>query len=246
MMRDIDSDTFERLWGGAPVRVFVSHTHDLKVVAKEIKDYLERYGAASFVAHEDIEPMREWEDEIEGALFSMNLLVALLTEGFSESKWTDQEVGVAFGRNVPIVPIRMGKDPYGFMGKYQAIPGTASNSEIADTIFDYALKHQNLTALATDSYLLALTNYPDFSRSNKLALKLPLIGELSLEQEETLVRVFNQNPQVSGSFGFDGERPATYGQGLAHHLQRITGNNYVYPRSGRIAKLWHRVDDLPF
>ena len=246
MMQDIDSETLERLWGGAPVRVFVSHTHDHKVAAKEIKDRLGQYGVASFVAHEDIEPVREWEDEIESALFSMNLLVALLTEGFSVSKWTDQEVGVALGRGVPIIPIRMGKDPYGFIGRYQAIAGNLGNSGMADAIFDYALRNNSVKASAIDSYVKALKDSPNFDRSNLLAKKLSGIDALSPGQEEALVTVFNQNPQVNASFGFRGTRPAYHGEGLAHHLLRLTGNEYVYV-SGEIVKAstLTLIDDSP-
>ena len=124
----------EGLWGDGALRVFISHVAKDKEFAASLKVSLEGRGMASFVAHEDIEPMREWELEIEHALFSMDVLIALLTEGFSESKWTDQEVGVALGRRVPILPIRMGKDPYGFMAKYQAIPGSDRASGVADSI----------------------------------------------------------------------------------------------------------------
>jgi len=51
----------------------------------------------------------------------MDALLALLTPGSNESKWTDQEVGVAVGRRVPVIPIRIGIDPYGLIGKYQAV-----------------------------------------------------------------------------------------------------------------------------
>ena len=82
---------------------------------------MQLFGISCFVAHSDIEPTRTWQKEIEKALFSMDVLIALMTEDFSDSNWTDQEIGVAIGRNVLILPIRMGADPYGFIGKYQAI-----------------------------------------------------------------------------------------------------------------------------
>ena len=72
----------EGLWGDGAFRVFISHVAKDKEFAASLKVSLERRGIASFVAHEDIEPMREWELEIERALFSMDVLVALLTEGF--------------------------------------------------------------------------------------------------------------------------------------------------------------------
>jgi hypothetical protein len=50
----------------------------------------------------------------------MDGFVALLTTEFHDSDWTDQEVGYALARRVPIISVRMGRDPYGFLGKFQA------------------------------------------------------------------------------------------------------------------------------
>lgn len=53
---------------------------------------------------------KEWQDEIEKALFAMDALAVILTPKFNGSKWTDQEVGVAVGRAVLIIPIGKGND----------------------------------------------------------------------------------------------------------------------------------------
>ena len=108
-MDAIQQRELQRLWGDGALRVFISHTAANKQTAKLIKLQLNNRGIASFVAHEVIEPMKEWETEIEKALLSMDLLLALLTEDFAESKWTDQEVGIAIGQKVPVIPVRMGK-----------------------------------------------------------------------------------------------------------------------------------------
>ena len=67
----------------------------------------------------------------------MDALVALLTENFHDSNWTDQEVGVAIGRDVPVITIRMGTDPYGLMGKWQALSGChfSKSDDMAAKIF---------------------------------------------------------------------------------------------------------------
>ena len=75
MVNIVSENELEKLWGDGVVRVFISHIADHKVFATGLKASLERYGIASFVAHEDIEPMKEWELEIERALFSMDILV---------------------------------------------------------------------------------------------------------------------------------------------------------------------------
>jgi len=83
-----------------------------------LKERLQLLGVSCFVAHEDIHPGHEWQDEIENALASMDGFAALLTEGFHDSAWTDQEVGYALARGVPMIAVRLGRDPYGFIGKF--------------------------------------------------------------------------------------------------------------------------------
>ena len=111
MMTYTDADREDQLWGPGSVRIFISHIAKHKVMATELKERLTELGVASFVAHEDIEPTAEWQTEIERALFSMDILIALLTEGFNESNWTDQEVGFALGRHVPVICISRGETP---------------------------------------------------------------------------------------------------------------------------------------
>jgi len=97
---------------------------------------LKNYAISAFVAHEDIEPTFEWQSEIEKALFSMDALVAILTPGFQESRWTDQEVGFALGRGILVVPLRKGLDPYGFIGKVQGIQADGKTvGQIGELVF---------------------------------------------------------------------------------------------------------------
>lgn len=114
-------DTDNRLFQKDSFRLFISHKDDNKKFANELKKALEVFGISSFVAHEDIEPSTEWQNEIEKALFSMDSLLALLSTGFSASVWTNQEVGVAFGRGIFILSVKAGEDPKGFVGKFQAL-----------------------------------------------------------------------------------------------------------------------------
>jgi hypothetical protein len=66
----------------------------------------------------------------------MDALAAILMPGFKESNWTDQEVGVAFGRGVLIIPIIRGLNPYGFIGKYQGLQAAGKQvPQVADQVF---------------------------------------------------------------------------------------------------------------
>lgn len=125
-----------RFWLSGYFRLFLSHVSLVKAKAAQLQTSLRRYGISGFVAHEDIEPTKEWQNEIEKALMSMDALVAILSPGFKESNWTDQEVGVAVGRDVLVVPIRKGLDPYGFIAKYQGYLGEGRTiGEVAEAVF---------------------------------------------------------------------------------------------------------------
>jgi hypothetical protein len=134
-----------RLWGTGRPRIFLSHRAEQKKTATTVKEELGKLGAAAFVAHEDIEPTKEWQTEIERALGSMDVLVAILTTGFRESHWTNQEIGVAIGRGVPVISVRLGEDPAGFIGKHQALPGEVEHlNKLATALFARMLENLRL------------------------------------------------------------------------------------------------------
>ena len=125
-----------RNWRGTKaVCLFISHISKDKAKATRLKDCLTPFGIAGFVAHEDIHPTLEWQVEIERALHAMDVFVAMHTAGFSQSIWTQQEIGFAVGKGVKIISLKMGEDPTGFISKQQALPrGTKTAEEIATEI----------------------------------------------------------------------------------------------------------------
>lgn len=102
-------------------RLFISHISADKTKATRLKDCLAPYAITGFVAHEDIHPTLEWQMEIERALRTMDAFLAIHTPGFSQSYWTQQEVGFALGRGVKVISLKMGEDPTGFISKRQAL-----------------------------------------------------------------------------------------------------------------------------
>ncbi|WP_425062224.1 toll/interleukin-1 receptor domain-containing protein [Pyruvatibacter mobilis] len=110
------------LWKGTQdVRLFISHISRDKEKAHRLKECLKPYSISGFVAHDDIEPTKAWQSEIEKALFSMEAFVSIHTVGFSKSNWTQQEIGCAIGRGTMMMSIRMGEDPTGFASRHQAL-----------------------------------------------------------------------------------------------------------------------------
>ncbi|MHB1210542.1 MAG: toll/interleukin-1 receptor domain-containing protein [Acidimicrobiales bacterium] len=109
------------LWRSDRIRIFVSHTSSNRQQVGALATELNKFAFSCFVAHDEIEPSREWQDVIELALRTCDVLLAFVTPDFNESWWTDQEVGWALGRQLVVVPLRVGADPYGFFGAYQAL-----------------------------------------------------------------------------------------------------------------------------
>ncbi len=111
----------DAMWRNGYFRLFISHLTANKDSASNLKKCLALYGIDCFVAHKDIRPSKEWEVEIEKALFTMDALCAIVVPDFIKSQWCDQEVGIALGQRKLVLSIDKGNIPYGFFGKYQAI-----------------------------------------------------------------------------------------------------------------------------
>lgn len=220
-------------------RLFISHKAEDKQLAMGIKArLLDHHGIASFVAHEDIKPSEEWESVIQRALREMDGLIALLTPKFRVSQWTDQEIGFALCREVPVISVRLGTDPYGFIGKYQAIlGGSKTPNELADEVARTFYKNSDLGDVRIDHYLGKLNRAGSFDTANGLFARLREFEYLSPEQERRLVEIFNTNSQVTGSFRFRG--------GIVHALKRMTGNGYEVTAQGYLRRLIHTVPPAP-
>lgn len=210
--RDVSSETVKQIWGNSGFRLFLSHKTSIKRETAKLKHSLNLFGIAAFVAHEDINPTRAWQDEIENALASMDGFIALMTEDFHDSNWTDQEVGYAFARGVPILAVRLGLDPYGFIAKFQAVSTDWVNAAV--DIAKIFIKHDR----AFSAYVNALRQCQDWNSANILAKVLPGLENLTTKQMDELVAAYNETSELRGSWGFNGGRPQMYGLGLVYYL----------------------------
>ncbi|MEA3400006.1 MAG: toll/interleukin-1 receptor domain-containing protein [Armatimonadota bacterium] len=204
--READID----LWGDQEsLRLFVSHVAAHKTEAHELKRWCEKVGISCFVAHEDIVPTAEWEPEILRALVSMDALLAWLTPGFHESEWTDQEVGVAIGRRIPVIPVRRGLDPYGFIGKYQALLGDSMSLEqVADEAMEALIERFETTTGRMARALVARFERADsFRHAEKLLRVIAGYQTLPAELISRMEAAPGSNVQVAEAWGVQEELP---------------------------------------
>lgn len=193
-------------WKNEEVRVFISHLTTSKVGATKLSKALDSYGMTGFVAHEDIEPTKEWQTEIESALATMDCLIALLKPGFTESKWCDQEIGVAIGRRIPIISVKFGLDPYGFIGKYQALQGKGIPAEeIAEKLFNILINAPGIGQKITNTLVLKLVDSNSFHESKELIGHIKQSKFLTSKNIAAMKKAVKSNSQVSGSWGVPDE-----------------------------------------
>ena len=212
--RDPDALT---IWTPGMLRLFISHRDEHKAMANELADALESYGISSFVAHDSIQPMRIWQTEILNGLESMEIMLALVTDDFHDSVWTNQEVGFALGRNIPIVPLKLqGRDPAGFIGKQQALKWRYDNvTEAAPRVYEILADELGNRERLQTSLVRAFVNAPDFFETKRRFDRMTsVVSELSDLEFDEIVVGFRVNTQLHN---------AIYLNNKYHRLTRFLG-----------------------
>ncbi len=221
--RMVPTETITRIWGTGRYKIFISHLAKEKALASDLKKQLSAFGCASFVAHEDIEPTTEWQGEIEGALHSMDCLVALMTEGFHESNWTDQEVGFALGRNLKVIPVRIGIYPYGFVGKIQAIRWTKSDvKNLGWQVF----KRLPFFTTEEDAFIKAVESVDSFDDAVVLAKLLSDLAPLSEAGVKRIAEIAVANRFIHESTTFWSR--TKHSEGLHYYITKWLGYDLRY------------------
>ena len=191
-----------RIWETDTLRLFLSHISAYKEAATKLKTALALYGISAFVAHEDIEPNLDWQNEIELALGSVHALCAMLTPGFHQSNWTDQEIGFGLGRNIPVVSVRFGQDPYGFIGRNQALRGNLDLLyPVAVSMADVLLREGRTKAPMRDALVGALERAKSFASAKQIATMLASVDGFNDAQRDRLANAVRDNSQVRESWG---------------------------------------------
>jgi TIR domain len=235
-----DAITF---WEPGQLRAFISHRDRHKNWAKMAASALEAYGISSFVAHDTIEPMTTWHLEIVKALHTMEVMIAFITDDFHESEWTNQELGFAIGKNIPVVPIKLeSKDPAGFIATMQALKCRIDDPEgmAADVYSVIAEKLGSKTRLQ-GTLISAFLAAPDFfetkSRFDRMA---GVITSLSDDELQTILEGFKNNYQLHNCYHL------SYYNRMINFLEKTTMHKFEW-KGKEIRVLKQTVDDqIPF
>lgn len=192
-------------WRPGYFRLFISHSSVIKESAHNLKEALAKYKIASFVAHDDIEPSLEWQQEIESALRTMDALVAIISPEFQSSLWCDQEVGFALGRGKLVLPIIKGLTPYGFLGKLQGMQSKGLDAEkVAEKIIDILIQNPASSPRMTEVLVEKLVNSPSWASSKATISLLEKAPRISTSQAGRLLKAVDENVDVGKAIGVPG------------------------------------------
>jgi hypothetical protein len=189
-------------WGTGTFKLFLSHLAEHRRWVGELQSELLKFGISAFVAHNDIEPSTEWQTQIELALATCDGLVALLHKKFHESKWTDQEIGFVMGRSLPIFAVRLGQDPYGFIGRFQAFQGLDKDpTEIAQELFDCFRKNKQTQKRMAEALLRLFEESRSFAAAKTRIGYLELLEVWEPSFSSRVTEAVKKNDQIEYSFG---------------------------------------------
>jgi len=189
-------------WRQGMLKLFITHLAAHRKFVAELQEALWDYGISGFVAHSDIEPTQEWQTEIETALATCDALVAFLHPDFHLSIWTDQEIGFAMGRGVPVFSVRFGQDPYGFIGRFQAFDGKGKSAgALARELFEAYRKNKQTQALMAGALVRLLEESNNFASTKERVGYLEELEAWDPSFSARLKGALTSNSQISDAWG---------------------------------------------
>jgi len=175
------------IWAPDKLRCFISHRDSKKREAKVLANSLEDLGVTCFVAHDSIVPMTTWKEEIYKALNTMEAFVCFITEDYYKSEWTNQEIGFALAKGVPIFLYSADNtDPKGFNMDIQAIK--SGEKTLANCLKKGFFNHPAIKMTCLNAFLDAKNG--SFSNAKKCFCEI--IGfKFSDEEIDEIVKTIN-------------------------------------------------------
>lgn len=232
------------IWKTGYVRLFISHRDKFKGEARSLADALDGYGVSAFVAHDTIEPMTSWQHEIIKGLETMEIMLTFLTDDFHDSTWTNQEVGYALGKGIPIISLKLEeKNPAGFIDSIQALKGSLENPTTSTSkIYDLIANKLGQKDRLQQTLIAAFLNSPDFSEAKvRFDRMVGVVKSLSEGELTRIIEGFNANDQLhnAGHLTSKNER-------LRKFLERCTGKEFTIEGRDIAAAKSSLDDDIPF
>lgn len=92
--------------------VFISYSHEDKLVADAILNYLESNKVRCFIDYRDLPKGPNWTRLLPSAIRNSRLMLAIFSKDFNKSTDTDNEITIASNRKIPILVFRITDDDF--------------------------------------------------------------------------------------------------------------------------------------
>lgn len=92
--------------------VFISYSHEDKVVANAIYEYLQSKNIRCFIDSHDLQKGKNWSKLLPSAIRNSRLMLAIFSHSFNISSHTDHEIAIAANRKIPILVFRITEDDF--------------------------------------------------------------------------------------------------------------------------------------
>ena len=179
------------------METFISYSSVIKSTAGKIKNYLDQFGFNCFLAHEDIPPQTVWPKEILAALKRCDLFLPLLTSGFIESLFCQQETGFAYCKGIEILPVMISKAPMGMISDIQAVRFNKKNFDSSCwKIVKHVAKRESLSKPVLDALIKWFGESGQYDIANERAKLILNEFEFSPRQVKTIRSHIKNNSQI--------------------------------------------------
>jgi hypothetical protein len=195
------------------LRIFLSYSERNGFLADTIKKNLQLFRLSVFMAHQDLPPLVEWEEEIQKELRQCDIFVPILTEAYYQSEWTDQETGFALALGKVIIPLKVERAPKGFIGKYQALKINVIESQdpskriilpqFVDHFITLIMQNDDLLESMKHCLINAFVFSPFFDTTTQILHELKKITYFAPDEINTLIKGSGLNTQI---YWHDGAR----------------------------------------
>ena len=199
----------------------------MKNEAKKLSQSLLKFGITSFVAHDSIGALNIWQETIKKALTTCQVVILFIDDDFFESPWTNQEIGFALGKNIPIIPIKLGKqDPVGFdISNMQALKGEVNFPDIiAKQVYDILIEKLHMENGLKDVIIQQFIDTSDHKYTKHNFLCLQNIKHFNEDEISKIIKAYEENVSLNGGWYINNENGHPR---FENFLRERTGKNYV-------------------
>lgn len=159
-----------------PFRVFVSYSHEDRLLAEQVVKILLSIGLKP-VWDADIRPGIPFTDAIKGLIAHAHIFLPLITENSQERPWVHQETGYAMALNIPILPVALGNIPADMIAQLQAIAVKPGLEDLEEKLREARLEQVVSPPPASPRAIIEVAEWPE-TRTELIAQYANRIVEL--------------------------------------------------------------------